>query len=217
MARDRQRAQRSSPRFQGEPHHRPAFYCAKPGRAGSRVAWLTAEGLAVNRVSANGPCQVTGDVNRMKQVLALSHVRKAYEGKIVLDDVTLGFLPGAKIGVVGPNGMGKSTLLTMMAGLEQPSNGEVLRIPGFSVGLLSQEPALDDGKTVLGNVAEGVAETKALLDRYNEIATRLAAGDSDGLLDEMDRLRCPPPDAAAKDLSGGERRRVALCLLLLSQ
>ena len=176
----------------------------------------------------------------MKQVLALSHVRKAYEGKIVLDDVTLGFLPGAKIGVVGPNGMGKSTLLTMMAGLEQPSNGEVLRIPGFSVGLLSQEPALDDGKTVLGNVAEGVAETKALLDRYNEIATRLAAGDSDGLLDEMgrlqeqldhreawdldarleqamDALRCPPPDAAAKDLSGGERRRVALCLLLLSQ
>jgi ATP-binding cassette ChvD family protein len=176
----------------------------------------------------------------MKQVLALSHVRKSYDGKVVLDDVTLAFLPGAKIGVVGPNGMGKSTLLTMMVGLEQPSNGEVLRIPGYSIGLLSQEPALDDGKTALANVEEGIAETRALLDRYNEIAARLAADYSDDLLDEMgtlqeqldhrdawdldarleqamDALRCPPPDAAAKNLSGGERRRVALCRLLLSQ
>jgi ATP-binding cassette ChvD family protein len=176
----------------------------------------------------------------MKQVLALSHVRKSYDGKVVLDDVTLAFLPGAKIGVVGPNGMGKSTLLTMMVGLEQPSNGEVLRIPGYSIGLLSREPALDDGKTALANVEEGIAETRALLDRYNEIAARLAADYSDDLLDEMgtlqeqldhrdawdldarleqamDALRCPPPDAAAKNLSGGERRRVALCRLLLSQ
>jgi ATP-binding cassette ChvD family protein len=199
-----------------------------------------AEGPAVNRVSANGPCQVTGDVNRMKQVLTLSHVRKSYDGKVVLDDVTLAFLPGAKIGVVGPNGMGKSTLLTMMAGLEQPSNGEVLRMPGYGIGILPQEPALDDGKTVLGNVEESVAGTRALLDRYNEVAARLAAAYSDDLLDEMgtlqeqldhrdawdldarleqamDALRCPPPDAAARNLSGGERRRVALCRLLLSQ
>jgi len=176
----------------------------------------------------------------MKQVLALSHVRKSYDGRVVLDDVTLAFLPGAKIGVVGPNGMGKSTLLRMMAGLEQPSNGDVLRMPGYSVGLLSQEPALDDGKTVFGNVEEGVAETMALLDRYNEVAARLAAGHSDEPLDEMgalleqldhrdawdlgarleqamDALRCPPPEANVKDLSGGERRRVALCRLLLSQ
>jgi ATP-binding cassette ChvD family protein len=183
---------------------------------------------------------MTGDVNRMKQVLALGHVRKSHDGKVVLDDVTLAFLPGAKIGVVGPNGTGKSTLLTMMAGLEQPSNGEVLRMPGYSIGLLSQEPALDDGKTALANVEEGIAETRALLDRYNEIAARLAADYSDDLLDEMgtlqeqldhrdawdldarleqamDALRCPPPDAAARNLSGGERRRVALCRLLLSQ
>jgi len=176
----------------------------------------------------------------MKQVLALSHVRKSYDGRIVLDDVTLAFLPGAKIGVVGPNGMGKSTLLTMMAGLEQPSNGEVLRMPGHSIGFLSQEPALDDGKTVLGNVEEGVAETRTLLDRYNEVTAELTAAYSAELLDEMgalqeqldhrdawdldarleqamDALRCPPPDANAGTLSGGERRRVALCRLLLSQ
>jgi len=176
----------------------------------------------------------------MKQVLALSHVRKFYDGKVVLDDVTLAFLPGAKIGVVGPNGMGKSTLLTMMAGLEQPSNGEVLRMPGHSIGLLSQEPALDDSKTVLGNVEEGVAQTRALLESYHKVAARLATDYSDDLLDEMgvlqeqldhrdawdldarleqamDALRCPPAGAAAGNLSGGERRRVALCRLLLSQ
>jgi ATP-binding cassette ChvD family protein len=176
----------------------------------------------------------------MRQVLALSHVRKSYDGKVVLDDVTLAFLPGAKIGVVGPNGMGKSTLLKMMAGLEQPSDGEVRHMPGYRIGILAQEPVLDESKTVLGNVEEGVAETKALLDRYNQVAVRLATDYSGDLLDEMgrlqerldhrgawdtdarlgramDALRCPSPDAGVAVLSGGERRRVALCRLLLSQ
>jgi ATP-binding cassette ChvD family protein len=176
----------------------------------------------------------------MKQVLALSHVRKSYDGRVVLDDATLAFLPGAKIGVVGPNGMGKSTLLRMMAGLEQPSNGEVRLMPGYTVGILAQEPALDEDKTVLGNVEAGVAETKALIERYNEVAAKMAADYSDDLLDElgrlqeqldhrdawdldsridqaMDALRCPPPGAPVSVLSGGERRRVALCRLLLSQ
>jgi ATP-binding cassette ChvD family protein len=176
----------------------------------------------------------------MKQILVLGHVRKSYDGKVVLDDVVLGFLPGAKVGVVGPNGMGKSTLLRMMAGLEQPSNGEVRLMPGCSAGMLPQEPVLDETKTVLGNVEEGVAETRALIGRYDEIAAQLAAEYSDELLEEMgrlqeqldhrdawdldsrldqamDALRCPPPDAEVSLLSGGERRRVALCRLLLSQ
>jgi ATP-binding cassette ChvD family protein len=167
-------------------------------------------------------------------------VRKSYGDKVVLDDVTLAFLPGAKIGVVGPNGTGKSSLLRMMAGVEQPSNGEARLMPGFTVGLLDQEPELDEGKTVLGNVEEGVAQTKALLDRYNQIAEQMATDYSDDLLAEMgklqeeldhreawdldsqleqamDALRCPPPDADVSVLSGGERRRVALCRLLLQQ
>jgi ATPase subunit of ABC transporter with duplicated ATPase domains len=138
--------------------------------------------------------------------------------RVVLDDVTLAFLPGAKIGVVGPNGMGKSTLLRMMAGLEPPSNGEVRLMPGYSAGILPQEPVLDETKTVLGNMEEDVAETKALIERYNEIAAQLAADYSDDLLEElsrlqeqldhrhawdldsrleqaMDALRCRPPDA----------------------
>jgi ATP-binding cassette ChvD family protein len=173
-------------------------------------------------------------------IYQMSRVRKAHGDKVILDDVTLAFLPGAKIGVLGPNGTGKSTLLRMMAGVEQPSNGDARLMPGFSVGILDQEPVLDESKTVLGNVEEGVAETKALLDRYNQIAEQMATDYSDELLAEMgvlqeqldhldawdlesqleqamDALRCPPPDAEVSVLSGGERRRVALCRLLLSQ
>jgi ATP-binding cassette ChvD family protein len=173
-------------------------------------------------------------------IYTMQRVRKAHGDKVVLDDVTLSFLPGAKIGVLGPNGTGKSTLLKMMAGLEQPSNGDARLMPGFSVGMLQQEPPLNESKTVLGNVEEGVAETKAMLDRYNEIAELMATDYSDALLNEMgtlqdaldhrngwdlesqleqamDALRCPPPDSEVTQLSGGERRRVALCKLLLEQ
>ncbi len=167
-------------------------------------------------------------------------VRKAHGDKVILDAVTLAFLPGAKIGVVGPNGMGKSTLLRMMAGVEQPSNGEARLMPGFTVGLLAQEPELDESLTVLGNVEKGVADVKALLEQYNQVAEKMATDYSDELLAEMgklqeqldhrdawdldsqveqamDALRCPPPDSEVSILSGGERRRVALCALLLSQ
>jgi ATP-binding cassette ChvD family protein len=177
----------------------------------------------------------------MPEFIYQMHAARLVKGdKVLLDDVTLAFFPGAKIGVVGPNGAGKSTLLKMMAGLEQPSNGDARLFPGFTVGLLSQEPQLDESKTVLGNVQDGVAETKALLDQYNEIAEKMATDYSDELLEEMgrlqeqldhrdawdldsqleqamDALRCPPPDSDVTVLSGGERRRVALCKLLLSQ
>src|ERR671924_98037 len=169
-------------------------------------------------------------------IYQMSHVRKAHGDKVILDDVTLAFLPGAKIGVLGPNGTGKSTLLRMMAGVEQPSNGEARLMPGYTVGLLEQEPQLDETKTVLGNVEEGVAATKELLERFNQIAEQLATDYSDELLAEMgrlqeqldhreawdldsqieqamDALRCPPPDAGVSALSGGERRRGALCRL----
>ncbi|MEV0347116.1 energy-dependent translational throttle protein EttA [Nonomuraea sp. NPDC050680] len=171
-------------------------------------------------------------------IYTLQRVRKAHGDKVVLDDVTLSFLPGAKIGVLGPNGTGKSTLLRMMAGLEQPSNGDAKLMPGFTVGMLQQEPPLNEEKTVLGNVQEGVAETLEMLERYNAIAEQMATDYSDELLAEMgklqdqlehrnawdvdsqleqamDALRCPPPDADVTTLSGGERRRVALCKLLL--
>ncbi|CAM2871812.1 energy-dependent translational throttle protein EttA [Actinomyces slackii] len=166
--------------------------------------------------------------------------RKAHGDKVILDDVTMAFFPGAKIGMVGPNGAGKSSILKIMAGIDQPSNGEARLTPGFSVGILLQEPPLNEDKTVLGNVEEGVAEIKGKLDRFNEISALMADPDADfdalmaemGTLQDaldaanawdldsqleqaMDALRCPPPDAPVKNLSGGERRRVALCKLLL--
>src|ERR671913_2593535 len=171
-------------------------------------------------------------------IYVLEKARKAHGDKVVLDNVTLSFLPGAKIGVVGPNGPGKSSLLNIMAGIDKPSNGEARLMPGYPVGMLAQEPPLNDAKTVLGNIEEAVAETKAKLERFNKIAEQMATDYSDELMEEMgklqeeldhldawdvdsqlelamDALRCPPPDADVTQLSGGERRRVALCKLLL--
>ena len=173
-------------------------------------------------------------------IYQMIRARKAHGDKVILDDVTMAFLPGAKIGMVGPNGAGKSSILKIMAGIDQPSNGEARLSPGYSVGILMQEPELDEGKTVLGNVEEGVAKIKSKLDRYNEISAAMADPDADfdALMEEMgalqteidaanawdldsqleqamDALRCPPPDAEVGNLSGGERRRVALCRLLL--
>jgi len=173
-------------------------------------------------------------------IYTLEKARKAHGDKVVLDNVTLYFLPGAKIGVVGPNGAGKSTLLRIMAGEDKPSNGEARLMPGYTVGLLAQEPPLNESKDVLGNIEEAVAGTKAKLARFNEIAELMATDYSDELMAEMgqlqedldhadawdvdsklelamDALRCPPPDADVTMLSGGERRRVALCKLLLEQ
>ncbi|GLW69554.1 energy-dependent translational throttle protein EttA [Kitasatospora phosalacinea] len=173
-------------------------------------------------------------------IYTMRKVRKAHGDKVILDDVTLSFLPGAKIGVVGPNGAGKSTVLRMMAGLDQPSNGDAFLSPGFTVGMLQQEPPLDESKTVLENVQDGVKEVKGKLDRFNEIAELMATDYSDELLAEMgtlqedldhanawdldvqleqamDALGCPPGDWPVTKLSGGERRRVALCKLLLEQ
>ncbi|MFC4493350.1 energy-dependent translational throttle protein EttA [Streptomyces ovatisporus] len=173
-------------------------------------------------------------------IYTLRKARKAHGDKVILDDVTLSFLPGAKIGVVGPNGAGKSTVLRIMAGLDQPSNGDAQLAPGYSVGILLQEPPLDESKTVLENVEAGVAETKGKLDRFNEIAEQMATEYTDELMEEMgklqeqldhsnawdlesqleqamDALGCPPGDWPVTNLSGGERRRVALCKLLLEQ
>ena len=170
-------------------------------------------------------------------VYVMNHLSKTYPGgKQVLKDVTLAFLPGAKIGVVGVNGAGKSTLLRIMAGQETEFVGEAWAADGVSVGYLSQEPILDETKDVTGNVTEGVAEKKAKLDRYNELAMNYSDEtademaqlqdtiDAQGLWDldaqveqAMDALRCPLGDAQVKTLSGGEKRRVALCRLLLAK
>ena len=168
--------------------------------------------------------------------------RKTVGDKVILNDVTMSFFPGAKIGMVGPNGAGKSTILKIMAGLDQPSNGEARLTPGYTVGILLQEPPLNEEKTVLGNVEEGVGEIKAKLDRFNEISALMAEPDADfdALMEEMgqlqeaidaanawdldsqleqamEALRCPPADMPVTHLSGGERRRVALCKLLLQR
>ncbi len=173
-------------------------------------------------------------------IYTLEKARRAHGDKVVLDDVTLFFLPGAKIGVVGPNGAGKSSLLRIMAGQDRPTNGEAKLMPGYTVGMLAQEPPLTEDKDVLGNIEEAVHDTKAKLLRFNEIAELMATDYSDELMTEMgrlqeqldhadawdldsklelamDALRCPPPDADVTQLSGGERRRVALCKLLLQQ
>ncbi|MFT7837559.1 energy-dependent translational throttle protein EttA [Saccharothrix sp. BKS2] len=173
-------------------------------------------------------------------IYTMKKVRKAHGDKVILDDVTIMFYPGAKIGLVGANGAGKSSVLKIMAGLDTPGNGEAYLSPGYTVGILQQEPPLNEEKTVLGNVQEGLGEIKVKLDRFNEIAEKMAVDYSDELMEEMgvlqeeldhadawdldsqleqamDALRCPPPDADVKVLSGGERRRVALCKLLLSK
>ena len=166
--------------------------------------------------------------------------RKAHGDKVILDDVTLSFYPGAKIGVVGPNGMGKSTLLKLMAGMEEVSNGEARLTPGYTVGILQQEPPLDEDKTVLENIELAFGDVKAKVDRFNEIGGLMAEPDADfdalmaemgelqdaidavdgwdldsQLSQAMDALQCPDPDMPVNVLSGGERRRVALCRLLL--
>jgi ATP-binding cassette ChvD family protein len=173
-------------------------------------------------------------------IYTMKKVRKAHGDKVILDDVTLSFYPGAKIGVVGPNGAGKSSVLRIMAGLDKPNNGDAFLATGATVGILLQEPPLNEEKTVRGNVEEGLGEIKVKLDRFNEVAELMATDYSDELMEEMgrlqeeldhadawdldsqleqamDALRCPPPDEPVTNLSGGERRRVALCKLLLSK
>lgn len=173
-------------------------------------------------------------------IYMMKKVRKAHGDKVILDDVTLSFYPGAKIGVVGPNGAGKSSVLRIMAGLDKPNNGDAFLATGATVGILQQEPPLNEDKTVRGNVEEGMGDIKIKLDRFNEVAELMATDYTDELMEEMgrlqeeldhadawdldaqleqamDALRCPPADEPVTNLSGGERRRVALCKLLLSK
>ncbi|MGO3174125.1 MAG: energy-dependent translational throttle protein EttA [Microbacterium gubbeenense] len=175
-------------------------------------------------------------------IYQMVRARKKVGDKLILDDVTMSFLPGAKIGMVGPNGAGKSTILKIMAGLDTPSNGDAMLTPGFTVGILMQEPELDESKSVLENVQDGVRDIKAKVDRFNEISALMAEPDADfdallaemGTLQEaidsadawdldaqleqaMDALRTPQGDARIENLSGGEKRRVALCKLLLEK
>ncbi len=173
-------------------------------------------------------------------IYTMKKVRKAHGDKVILDDVTMSFYPGAKIGVVGPNGAGKSSILKIMAGIDQPSNGEAFLDPEATVGILLQEPELDQSKTVKENVEDGLGETMVQLRRYNEVAEEMATDYTDELMEEMgrlqeqldavdawdvdsqieqamDALRCPPGDSPVTNLSGGEARRVALCKLLLSK
>jgi len=172
-------------------------------------------------------------------IYTMKKARKAVGDKLILDDVSMSFFPGAKIGVVGPNGAGKSTILKIMAGLDTPSNGEAFLTPGFSVGILMQEPELEEDKSVLENIQGAFGELYAKLARYNDVLAEMETGYTEELLEEMgklseeldhanawdldsrldqamDALRCPPPDSPVDILSGGERRRVALCRLLLS-
>ncbi|MET2759347.1 energy-dependent translational throttle protein EttA [Mycobacterium tuberculosis] len=175
-----------------------------------------------------------------ESIYTMKKVRKAHGDKVILDDVTLSFYPGAKIGVVGPNGAGKSSVLRIMAGLDKPNNGDAFLATGATVGILQQEPPLNEDKTVRGNVEEGMGDIKIKLDRFNEVAELMATDYTDELMEEMgrlqeeldhadawdldaqleqamDALRCPPADEPVTNLSGGERRRVALCKLLLSK
>src|SRR5471030_2921763 len=206
-----------------------------PGRLSSRARSRDVR-VRVRRLAADSLTPMA------EFIYTMTKARKAHGDKVILDDVTMSFFPGAKIGVVGPNGAGKSTILHIMAGLDQPSNGEARLSPGYSVGILLQEPPLNEEKTVLGNVEEGLGQIKADVDRFNAISIEMAEPDADfetlmeemGHLQEkidaadawdldsqleqaMDALRCPPPDADVTILSGGERRRVALCKLLLQK
>ncbi|WP_102377539.1 energy-dependent translational throttle protein EttA [Raoultibacter timonensis] len=173
-------------------------------------------------------------------IYQMYQARKAHGDKVILDDVTLSFYPGAKIGVVGPNGMGKSTLLKIMAGIEDVTNGDARLTPGYTVGILEQEPPLDEDKSVIDNIKQAFGDILAKIERFNQIGEEMASPDADfdALMDEMgqlqteidaanawdldsqlaqamDALQCPDPDAPVSQLSGGERRRVALCRLLL--
>jgi ATP-binding cassette ChvD family protein len=212
------------------------------------VSWLTGRRLPeLARLSRRlrhwiGHLGGGSDTAMAQYIYTMRKVRKAHGDKVILDNVTLAFLPGAKIGVVGPNGAGKSSVLRIMAGLDQPSNGDAILAPGATVGILLQEPPLDETKDVRGNVEEAVAGTRELLRRFDEVSAAMGVPDADfdALLAEqgelmekiehvggweldstiemaMDALRCPPGDADVSTLSGGERRRVALCSLLLRQ